>query len=275
LNASTISGNSAVFGGGGLLNAGTEVIPAGYRAQATLTNSTISGNLGGDSGGGIRNGGELTATSVTIARNSATEGGNVLRYGSDSLTSGNTIVAEAEGGADCSGPAVLSAGHNLDSDGTCGLAGPGDLSNVDALLAPLRNYGGPTQTHELQSGTSCPCGENLPRSPAIDAGNSAACMATDQRGIPRPFDGDGDGVALCDIGAHENDHGEVICACPASPTPSPGTGATSEPSPTAVLPSALPATGGEPDPRTAFPLLVAAAILAASPLLLAGAFRKR
>jgi CSLREA domain-containing protein len=273
LTATTISGNIAELGGGGLLNAGTEVIPAGYRAQASLTNITISGNNGGQMGGGIRNGGVLTATSVTIARNSATEGGNVLRYGSDSLTLGNTIVAEAESGAGCSGPAVLSAGHNLDSDGTCGLAGPGDLSNVDAFLAPLRNYGGPTQTHELQSGTSCPCGENLPGSPAIDAGDSAACTVTDQRGIPRPFDGDGDGVALCDIGAHENDHGVGVCACPAI-TPTPGSGAAPEPSPTAVLPSALPATGGAAGSQTAFPLLVAAATLVTIPLLLAGVSRK-
>jgi hypothetical protein len=40
-------------------------------------------------------------------------------------------------------------------------------------------------------------------SPVIDAGDNAACPAVDQRGVARPIDGDGDGVAVCDIGAVE------------------------------------------------------------------------
>ncbi len=35
------------------------------------------------------------------------------------------------------------------------------------------------------------------------AGSSPACEATDQRGQPRPADADGDGTAVCDIGAVE------------------------------------------------------------------------
>ena len=38
-------------------------------------------------------------------------------------------------------------------------------------------------------------------SPVIDRGVCAS--ATDQRGAPRPVDGDGDSVALCDLGAVE------------------------------------------------------------------------
>ena len=48
-------------------------------------------------------------------------------------------------------------GNNLDSDGTCGLTGSGDL-NVDPLLKPLAENGDPTQTHNIPGG-----------SPAIDA----------------------------------------------------------------------------------------------------------
>ncbi len=71
-------------------------------------------------------------------------------------------------------------------------------------LGPLQNNVGPTETHAL-----------LPRSLALDAGNAACTdangnpLTTDQRGLPRPVDGNGDGVAVCDIGAFELQH-EVI-----------------------------------------------------------------
>lgn len=42
----------------------------------------------------------------------------------------------------------------------------------------------------------------LPSSPAIDAG-IGDCIAKDQRGVNRPQDGNGDGVAVCDLGAYE------------------------------------------------------------------------
>jgi hypothetical protein len=62
------------------------------------------------------------------------------------------------------------------------------------MLGPLANNGGPTWTHAL-----------LPGSPAIDAGSGVHCQAFDQRGYDRPVDGNGDGVAGCDIGAFEFD----------------------------------------------------------------------
>ena len=40
-------------------------------------------------------------------------------------------------------------------------------------------------------------------SPVVDAGATALCLADDARGTSRPQDGNGDGQAVCDIGAYE------------------------------------------------------------------------
>src|SRR4030095_5320110 len=102
----------------------------------------------------------------------------------------NSIVAGNRGpgyygGPDCGWP-VVSLGNNIDSDGSCGLNAAGDLSNIDPLLAPLRNNGGPTHTHAL-----------LPGSPALDRYPCSA--TTDQRSVQRPYTPSG----LCDVGAYE------------------------------------------------------------------------
>ncbi|HPC84716.1 MAG TPA: right-handed parallel beta-helix repeat-containing protein [Thermoanaerobaculaceae bacterium] len=67
------------------------------------------------------------------------------------------------------------------------------------------------QTHasaDAHSLTSSPelhaDGSLLPHSPAVDAGNTTVVdMPTDRRGNARVADGDGDGAAVVDIGAHE------------------------------------------------------------------------
>ena len=59
------------------------------------------------------------------------------------------------------------------------------------VLSPTLTSDGKTFFHAL-----------LPGSPAIDAG-IGDCSAQDQRGVSRPQDGNGDGVALCDLGAYE------------------------------------------------------------------------
>ncbi|MGB8212716.1 MAG: choice-of-anchor Q domain-containing protein, partial [Anaerolineales bacterium] len=84
--------------------------------------------------------------------------------------------------------------HNLIGDASCSPALSGDPK-----LGPLADNSGPTWTMAL-----------LPGSPAIDVGNDATCLATDQRGITRP-----QGVH-CDIGAFE-----VVAAPTATPSDTP------------------------------------------------------
>jgi hypothetical protein len=107
----------------------------------------------------------------------------------------NTILTSCKG-------TYISSGYNLVQEtSNCTLTGnlAGNLLNVDPGLARLQNNGGPTNTRAPKGG-----------SPAIDAGNPAGCaglngqfLTTDQRGFPRPTDGDADGTDRCDIGAFE------------------------------------------------------------------------
>jgi len=63
-----------------------------------------------------------------------------------------TILANGPGG-NCGG-AVTSRGFNLDTDGTCHLAGSGDIIGSDPKLGPLGDNGGPTYTHKLLDGSA-------------------------------------------------------------------------------------------------------------------------
>jgi CSLREA domain-containing protein len=83
---------------------------------------------------------------------------------------------------------ILSQGNNIDSDGSCYLDQPGDLSGIDPMLAELEDNGGATDTHAL-----------LPTSPALGAGKLTNCTAADQRGVMRADD------SSCDIGAFESE----------------------------------------------------------------------
>lgn len=161
----------------------------------TIVNSTITGNDQGISAGSST----ITLDGATVAFN-ATDG-----IAASNVTMTHTIVASNS--PDCDTP-VNAAQFSLDSDGSCGLAGSGNLSATNPLLGTLANNGGPTLTHMLQSG-----------SPAIDAGSNGLCQAVDQRGVTRPIDGNADAIAICDIGAVEADGG-------GPPPPPPPAGST-------------------------------------------------
>jgi len=201
LNSSTVSGNTAsgTYGptGGGIYNKGTLMVNS-----STISGNVLakSGTFAGTDGGGIANSGTLKISSSTISTNGAQFGGNL--YGPATLQ--NSIVANSSSGGNCHGT-MTSKGYNLSSDSTCDFRGPGDMNDTNPSLGTLGNYGGPTQTIPLFSG-----------SPAIDAGDPNGCtnsngvlLKTDQRGMPRPDTEDAGG---CDMGAFEeqSDGGNCI-----------------------------------------------------------------
>ena len=108
-------------------------------------------------------------------------GGGLYSLSSD-LHLRNTIIANSIG-PDCSLGAnpIATNDNNLIEDNSCSPTLSGDPK-----LGPLQDHGGSTRTHALLGGSS-----------AINTGNNATCLATDQRGYPR-----NDGY--CDIGAFES-----------------------------------------------------------------------
>jgi hypothetical protein len=175
----TVSGNTARFG------AGLED-DSGSSTGLTVSDSTISGNTAAVSGGGLQVevGSTATLDDSTLAGNSTEYGGAINDNGSVTLiacTLSNNFASVDAGGLRIWGAAAtaelqdtivaLDAG-NVEIDGS--YSGSDNLIGVDPLLAPLGNYGGPTQTMPL-----------LPGSPAIGAGTALGAPNTDQRGVAR------------------------------------------------------------------------------------------
>lgn len=175
--SSTINGNSDGSGDGGITNQGS----------ATFVNTTISGNAGN----GIRNTAGVSVN-ATISRCTIASNSDIGYSHSQFVSLYSTIVAD--NGTDCANVSIgtfTNSRWNLDSDDTCGLSSLQDLPDTDPMLGPLQDNGGPTHTHALLSG-----------SPAIDA-SEPNVESYDQRGTYRPQDGDGDIIAVSDIGAFE------------------------------------------------------------------------
>ena len=178
--------------GGGLLLASGE--------ECVILNCTFSANFASLNGGGLYGGADTKVWSTTFAGNTATvEGGGI--YNAYAIRIANTIVASSPGGGNCAGNDFDSGNRNIDTDGSCALDGPSDQAGVDPQLGPLADNGGPSPTHSIAHS-----------SPAVDAGNASICPDVDQRGLARPADGNGDGTALCDIGAYE-----FFDQCPGDP----------------------------------------------------------
>jgi hypothetical protein len=229
LDAVQIEENGATYSGGGIYRAAGDLLITNstivtnwastgggmYYASTddtTVINSTISSNVAWYYGGGIydaSSGTDKVINSTVTENIAAFQSAGGIRVG-NGLELHNSIVAGNEasnnpGAKDVWGTFTSGSSYNLigyDTNTSNNLEHNdnhnivGVSSEIDARLAALGNYGGPTQTHAL-----------LFNSPAIDAGDGAKTVAfdllLDQRGNARVDDGNDDDLALVDIGAFE------------------------------------------------------------------------
>ena len=170
----TISNNRVMSMGGGVHIA---------LGVMDIINSTVSGNSAYVQGGGVSidSGATVNIVNTTIAFNSAPiSAGLHDANGRQLVTLGDSIVSNNVGG-NCftNSIGLLTTGNNIDNDGSCDFS----ISNLDPLLQPLADNGGPGFSHAL--------GNN---SPALN--QAGTCLSTDQRSYLRP-------TTLCDLGSVE------------------------------------------------------------------------
>ncbi len=200
IDNNTVSAASALSSGGGVDYTDLGTINGTFVVQ----NSTLTDNHAQTDAAAVQiRGGSTAIRSSTFTLNSAPSGRSIFYdvagVAGSSLAVGATILSE-NGTSECStNGSIDSAGFNIDRGTSCGLTGTGDLQSTNPGLLGEADNGGPTVTHALPPG-----------SPALDRIPAGACtgiddhpLATDQRGAPRGFDEDGDGLAECDVGAYE------------------------------------------------------------------------
>lgn len=194
-------------GGGGILSGGPLTIvnstisnndasnrcAVSSRGQelATIINSTITGNTCMATGRGSIDGESMTLINNTITNNDGGVGGKFVFLQNNIIAGNSDVDCDRHTGWQSGGSNMFGEGMGCEQ-----VADPSDLMVDPAtvfttVLGPLAGNGGPTPTHAL-----------LPHSPAVDA-VAGECLDEDQRGVARPQDGDGDGVAICDIGSVE------------------------------------------------------------------------
>lgn len=156
--------------------------------QSTIVNTTFYGQGDGLVSGGAREGYACDGAERLVGWN------NVFLGDADYFDPGDlTFLFYQEGCGNLTFEGDNSLAYNVKNTGAPYVAPPypggHNLYADPRLLGPL---GGLAYGMALTGS-----------SPAIDAGNDAVCPVLDYLGAVRPVDGDGDGVAHCDMGAYE------------------------------------------------------------------------
>ncbi len=157
-SGNTTNGNNSVGGGIYAPNSGQTV----NLNHATITLNTSTGNSNNLGGGIFIAGGTFSMNNSIVAQNTAT-GTSIDINGNPSAANNNVIGVNT-------GHNVVN-GVNNNQVGTTG-------TPLNAMLSPLANNLGYTQTHALMSG-----------SPAVDKASTG--LTTDQRTLSRPYDNPG------------------------------------------------------------------------------------
>lgn len=221
-----ITGNTDSSSDGG----GVDLFAAG---TPTISGNVISNNVAGAGGGGIAmfNDSDALITNNVIYGNRASSGGGIywlVPSGARGPFVFNNTVAGNQANA---GLAVFADGFDqqasltnniLVGNGTASVVECGNLNDpfppivrfndvrnegtgarYGGLCTDQTGMGGNISADPLFVNAAAGDFHILQGSPAIDAGTNSGAPATDIDGDPRPLDGNGDGLAVVDMGADE------------------------------------------------------------------------